>query len=50
MNPSHLPWLASELEPNRKPFPDHLPSILYGALGLALGAHVLFCFVVNFVI
>jgi hypothetical protein len=23
----HHPWLAMELEPNRKLFPDHLPSI-----------------------
>jgi len=32
----HHPWLAMELEPNRKLFPDHLPSIrqsiLHGAL------------------
>ncbi len=26
------PWLATELEPNRKLFPDHLPFILPGAL------------------
>jgi len=25
-------WLAKELKPNRKLFPDHLPSILHGAL------------------
>jgi len=29
---SYPPWLARELEPNRKLFPDNLPSILYGAL------------------
>jgi hypothetical protein len=26
------PWLARELESNRKLFPDHLPFILHGAL------------------
>ncbi len=26
------PWLARELEPNRKLFPDRLPFILHGAL------------------
>jgi hypothetical protein len=26
------PWLTTEMEPNRKLFPDHLPFILGGAL------------------
>jgi len=26
------PWLVMELKPNRKLFPDHLPSIFHGAL------------------
>jgi hypothetical protein len=29
---SQPPWLARELEPNRKLFLDYLPSILHGAL------------------
>jgi hypothetical protein len=32
MQPSWPPWLARELKPNRKLFPDHLAFILHGAL------------------
>ncbi len=32
MQPSWSPWLARELKPNRKLFPDHLAFILHGAL------------------
>jgi hypothetical protein len=35
---NHHGWLATELEPNRKLFPDHLPFILLGELGGCFGS------------